>query len=74
MPELLAVVELSSYTGNLAESITQLVDYYNQKTINKLELIVTILQPFFLFLISLAVFGLISKVYLPIMDLNNLNL
>jgi general secretion pathway protein F len=73
-PELLAVVELSSYTGNLAESITYLVGYYNQKTVDKLELIVTTLQPLFLFLIAIAVFVLISKIYLPIIDLNNLNL
>jgi type II secretory pathway component PulF len=73
-PELLAVVELSSYAGNLAESITYLVEYYNQKTVDKLELIVATLQPLLVLLIALAVFVLISKVYLPIIDLNNFNL
>lgn len=70
-PELLSVVELSSIDGNLAKNMQLIVDYYNQKTIDKLELIVTIIQPLILLFIASIVFLLISKVYMPIIDINN---
>ena len=73
-PELLSAAELSSYEGNLAESMHQLVDYYNQKIIDKLELIITMIQPLVLLLIASTVFILISKIYLPLIDMNKFNL
>jgi type II secretory pathway component PulF len=74
VPELCSLIEISSFENNLAENMEQLVGYYNQKIIDKLEIIVTALQPFIILIIALSVFMLISKIYLPLIDINNLNI
>ena len=68
VPELVSLVELSEYHGDLCLAVNSALNFYTQKTIHKTEIIINFVQPLFFLIIALLLIFVLSEIYLPIID------
>lgn len=71
VPELVSLVQLSEYHGNLKGAISSAVIFYDNKIIKKLTLVVGFVQPLAFLLIALSLVFVLAEIYFPMLDLSN---